>query len=323
MRTTPPAFPRSAPPNGGQRASRAEPGLRQSLRTVCAWRRTADSGRWQARRSLIALPKDARVYQILFLASLLATGALVRDFTLRWEQMALTFAAGLATQVFALRMVGARNGSLLSAVITCFGLSILLRADSLWVHPLAATLAIGSKFVIRVDRKHVFNPANFGVMAALLLLPGTWVSPGQWGHDLAIAAWFVALGAVVTGKARRWDASWVFLAAFLGLVGARVLLLDQNPAVFTHQLGNGALLLFAFFMLSDPMTIPDHRGARVAYAVLVAAAAAYWQYVLFRPNAFVWSLLLCTPIVPLLNAGWRAQRFSWQAPGAPPDRLQH
>ena len=263
-----------------------------------------------------ALPKDARVYQILFLASLLAMGALVRDFTLRWEQMALTFAAGLATQAIAMRVVGVRRGSLLSAVITCFGLSILLRADTLWAHPLAATLAIGSKFIIRIDGKHVFNPANVGVMAALLLLPGTWVSPGQWGHDLAIAAWFVALGAVVTGKARRWDASWIFLATFLGLIGARVLLLGQNPAVFTHQLGNGALLLFAFFMLSDPMTLPGHRGARVGYAVLVAIVAAYWQYALFRPNAFVWALFLCTPLVPLLDRRWHAQRFSWRAPVA-------
>ncbi len=261
-----------------------------------------------------ALPKDARVYQILFLATLLAVGALVRDFTLRWEQMALTFAAGLATQAIALRVVGAKQGSLLSAVITCFGLSILLRADSLWVHPLAATIAIGSKFVLRVNGRHVFNPANLGVMTALLLLPGTWVSPGQWGHDLAVAAWFAALGSLVTSKARRWDASWVFLATFLGLVATRVLLLGQNPAVLTHQLGNGALLLFAFFMLSDPMTIPNHRGARIGYAMLVAVVAAAWQYALFRPNAFLWALFLCTPLVPVIDRVWRARRFSWRAP---------
>ena len=265
-----------------------------------------------------SLPKDARLYQILFLATLLATGALLRDFTLRWEQMALTFAAGLATQAIALRVVRAKQGSLLSAVITCFGLSILLRADSLWVHPLAAAIAIGSKFVLRVNGRHVFNPANLGVMAALLLRPGTWVSPGQWGHDLAVAAWFVALGSLVTRKARRWDASWIFLAAFLGLVATRVLLLGQNPAVLTHQLGNGALLLFAFFMLSDPMTIPNHRGARIGYAMLVAVVAAAWQYALFRPNALLWALFLCTPLVPIIDRVWPAQRFSWLAPVAEP-----
>jgi enediyne biosynthesis protein E5 len=87
---------------------------------------------------------DARVYQILFLATLLSLGVLVRDFSLKPEQMALTFAAGLATQALFIRLLGLRNVGLLSAIITCFGLSILLRADTLWVHPLAAFIAIGA-----------------------------------------------------------------------------------------------------------------------------------------------------------------------------------
>ena len=207
------------------------------------------------------LPGDARVYQILFLATLLATGALVRDFSLRPEQMALTFAAGLATQALFLRLLKIRGAGYLSAVITCFGLSILLRADTVWVHPLAATVAIASKFVLRVNGKHVFNPANLGVMVALLLLPGAWISPGQWGSDLALAAWFVALGALVSKKARRWDISWMFLACFVGLVAARVAWLGQSPHVLLHQLQSGALLLFTFFMISDPMTIPNRRAA--------------------------------------------------------------
>ncbi|MEO8038582.1 MAG: RnfABCDGE type electron transport complex subunit D [Betaproteobacteria bacterium] len=270
-------------------------------------------GALRSARLRTLLPKDARVFQILFLGALLAIGVLARDFTVRWEQMALAFAAGLATQAFALRRLRIANGSYLSAVITCFGLSILLRADTLWVHPLAAMIAIGSKFVLRVNGKHIYNPANLGVMASLLLLPGTWISPGQWGQDLAAAAWFVMLGSVVTGRARRWDVSWTFLACFLGMVLARVLLLGQNLAVFAHQLGNGGLLLFAFFMISDPMTIPNHRHARLLYALIVAALAIWWQYGLFKPNAPVWALFLCTPLVPLLDRVWLAERFQWQA----------
>ena len=57
--------------------------------------------------------------------------------------------------------------------------------------PAAAALAIGSKFILRVRGKHLFNPANFGVGAALLVLPGTWISPGQWGSDVALAGWLV------------------------------------------------------------------------------------------------------------------------------------
>jgi Na+-transporting NADH:ubiquinone oxidoreductase subunit NqrB len=262
------------------------------------------------------LPKDARVYQILFLASLLTFGVLARDFTLKPAQMVLAFAAGLATQAVWLHAKGLQQKGFLSALVTCFGLSILLRSDTLWVHPLAACLALSAKFLIRVNGKHLYNPANLGVILATTLLPGSWISPGQWGNELAAAVWFVALGGVVVQRARRWDIAWFFLGGWLGLVALRVLWLGQPFAVWAHQLGSGALLLFAFFMISDPMTIPNRRGARVAYALIVAAAAFCWQYALFRHNAPVWALFLATPIVPVIDRLWPAERFSWRPDGA-------
>jgi Na+-transporting NADH:ubiquinone oxidoreductase subunit NqrB len=264
------------------------------------------------------LPRDARVLQILFLAALLTTGVVVRDFSIQPLQVALTFAAGLATQAWWLDRLGLKQRGFLSAIVTCCGLSLLLRADSLWVHPLAAALAMSSKFVLRINGKHVYNPANLGVIAAVTLLPGTWVSPGQWGSDLALAVWFLMLGSLVTERARRLDMSWVFLSAFLGLVALRVLLLGQSWTIWWHQLGNGALLLFAFFMISDPMTIPNRRAPRVAYALVVACGAAAWQYALFRPNALIWALFLLTPLVPLLDRMFPAQRFEWRPEMKPP-----
>ena len=261
----------------------------------------------------IALPRDARVYQIVFLAVLLTFGVLARDFTLRPAQMLLAFAAGLAAQAAWLRVKGLQHKGYLSALVTCFGLAILLRADSLWVHPLAACLAISAKFLLRIGGRHLYNPANMGVLAATSLLPGAWLSPGQWGNALAAAVWFVTLGTVVTDRARRGDIAWAFLAAWLGAVALRVAWLGQSWSVWLHQLGNGALLLFAFFMISDPMTTPADRRARVAYAVGVALIAYAWQYLLFRPNALIWALFLATPAVPLINRLCGANAFAWRA----------
>jgi Na+-transporting NADH:ubiquinone oxidoreductase subunit NqrB len=262
------------------------------------------------------LPRDARVFQIVFLAMLLMTGVLLRDFSIQPLQVALTFGAGLATQAFWLKRLRLQQRGVLSAVVTCCGLSLLLRSDSLWVHPLVAALAMSSKFVLRVHGKHLYNPANLGVIAAISLLPGTWVSPGQWGNDLALAVWFLMLGTVVTQRARRLDISWVFLGTFLGLVALRVLLLGQSWTIWWHQLGNGALLLFAFFMISDPMTIPNRREARIVYALIVAVGAVVWQYVLFRPNGLIWSLFLLTPLVPLFDRWLPGARFEWKRPTA-------
>ncbi|MGB8432819.1 MAG: RnfABCDGE type electron transport complex subunit D [Burkholderiales bacterium] len=269
-------------------------------------------GACRARRLAARLPGDARIYQIVFLGVLLGAGALARDFALRPEQMALTFVAGLATQFAFVRALGLQRVGVLSAVITCLGLSILLRADTWWAHPLVAALAIASKFTIRAGGKHLFNPGNLGVIAGVALIPGAWISPGQWGSDIASAVWVVALGTLVASRARRLDTSWIFLACYLGLVAARILWLGYDWAVIVHQLQNGALLLFAFFMISDPMTTPNHRGARVAHAALVATTAFAWQYALFIPNGLVWALFLATPAVPLLDRIFRAERFNWR-----------
>jgi len=192
---------------------------------------------------------------------------------------------------------------------------LLLRADNLFVHPIAAAAAISSKSIIQFHGKHLFNPATFGVIFALSLMPGCWISPGQWGQDVAIAGWVVVLGMLVTERARRADISWAFLAFYLGALAIRVAYLGQRWAVWTHQLSSGALLLFAFFMISDPMTAPNSRIGRIAHAATVAALAYAWQFRLYRINGFIWGLFLAAAAVPLWDALWPAPKFNWTQNG--------
>ncbi|MBL8420335.1 MAG: hypothetical protein JNK92_06825 [Dechloromonas sp.] len=109
----------------------------------------------------------------------------MRDFSLLPSQMAL--ASATITQAFWLRFFGLRDVGFLSPLITGLELGLLLGADNLWEHPLAALLGISAKFLLRIRGKHVFNPANFGVGFTLIVLPGAWVSPGQWGNDIGLA----------------------------------------------------------------------------------------------------------------------------------------
>ena len=258
---------------------------------------------------------DPRLFQILSLGILLATGAYFRDFSIRPTQVLLTFAAGLLTQTACWRLTPSKPRSLRSAIITCLSLSLLLRADNLLAHPLAAAAAISSKLIFRGRGKHLFNPATFGIIFAIVLLPGTWVSPGQWGQDVAIAGWVMMLGTVVTNRARRGDISWTFLVFYLGALALRVGYLGQRWAVWTHQLESGALLLFAFFMISDPMTGPNARRGRIAHAALVAALAYAWQFRLYHTNGLIWALFIAAPCVPLWDAIWPARKFEWTQNG--------
>ena len=135
------------------------------------------------------------------------------------------------------------------------------------------------------------------------------------GNDLGIAVWLIALGATVADRARRNDAAWLFLATFLGLILLRLLYLGHVPEriyeIICHQALNGALLLFAFFMISDPMTLPDRPLARRLHVILVAVAGFAWQFLNYRPNGALWALFYLAPLVPLWDAIWPAKRYIW------------
>ena len=266
---------------------------------------------------------DARWFQIAFLLSFLLVGAWARDFSLRPLQVVLAVVGALLTQAawqWALDLPTKKQwGGILSALVTSLGLGILVRAQSDWVHPLLALLAISSKYLLRLgppsSKSHVLNPANLAAFLAWACLPGAWLSPAQWGSEGLLALWFIALGALVTRRIQRWDVSMVFLSAWGLLLGARLLWLgyawDLGCAMWLQQVSSGAVLLFAFFMVSDPMTTPQHPRARMAYAVQVACAAFVWQYLLYKPHGLIVMLFVCSWSVPLWNRALPRPRFAW------------
>jgi hypothetical protein len=257
------------------------------------------------------VPRDPRVLQIAFLVTFLALGLASLGFQLDLWMPPVLLATACATQYLSEKLLGRPSSGYLSPAISALGLSLLLRTDTLWVVPLAAVVAIASKFFIRVRGKHVFNPTNFGLTVAILATGHAWCSPAQWGEWNILLAWLFALGLAVAHRAFRTDVSLAFLATWIGLKAARVLFLGQRPEVLVHQLSVGSLILFAFFMISDPKTTPDRRATRVAFGVGVAGLAFWLQHQLWVMNSPIWALLLLSPLVPLLDRVWPAPRFQW------------
>lgn len=266
---------------------------------------------------------DARWFQILFLSSFLLLGVWGRDFELRPTQLLMAMAFALASQalwLFGLGLPGRYQGrAYLSPVITSLGVCILVRSNNYWAHPLLLTLAMSSKFLLRAGpslaRSHVFNPANLAAFLALVALPDAWLSPGQWGSSVGLALCFVALGGVVTGRISRWQTSVTFLMVWGALLWARLIWLEYPlelvSGVWLQQMTSGATLLFAFFMISDPMTTPQRAWVRLFFVAIVALVAFYWQYGLFRPQGPIVALALLSVTVPWLNGRWPTPRFEW------------
>ena len=206
--------------------------------------------------------RDARHYQIAALSTLVVFNLGWIDFGARPANSALALAAALLTQIVCSRLTGVPI-ELRSPLITGLSLSLLLRADEPWIHAIAGVIAIGSKFVFRLDGKHIWNPAGFAIVALLF---------------------------------------------------ARGVYLGDPFAIPLHQLQSGSLLIFTFFMISDPRTSPDSRLGRFIFAACVALMAHYMTFFMqMRPALYI-ALIALAPFVILIDRLMPAQRFVWTRP---------
>jgi len=257
---------------------------------------------------------DPRLYQIATLAGLLGYGVLALGLDVQPATAAVTLAGALVAQGAGAWATRGRFDPR-SALISGLSLCLLLRTSSPGLAVVAAVLAVASKFVVRVRGKHVFNPTNIAIVTMLLLTSRVWVSPGQWGNAAVFAFLLAAAGGLVVNRAARADVTWTFLAAHAALALVRALWLGDPLAVPLHRLGNGALVLFAFFMISDPRSTPDSRAGRVLFAILVALGTHVVQFHLFQTNPLLWSLAACSLAVPSIDRLLPGRRYDWNAPG--------
>jgi hypothetical protein len=188
-----------------------------------------------------------------------------------------------------------------SAMLTGSGVALILRvvgtpADDPWttygwyVFAAVAGLSLLSKYVIRYRGSHVFNPSNIGLVVAFIVLGSTRVEPLDfWWAPLnawMITAYAVILvgGLLITRRLKLLELAasfWIGLAVGLGLLAASGHCMTANWA-FAPVCGydfwrvvvtSPEVLIFLFFMITDPKTVPSGRVGRIAFGLLVALAS--------------------------------------------------
>jgi len=152
----------------------------------------------------------------------------------------------------------------------------------------AGAWAMASKFIFAIGKKHVFNPAAFGVALGALVLgqSATW-----WvGGNLPLLPLVVLGGLLIVRKIHRFD-----LVAAFGVVSLFTIALTANGGNYTNALTqtllHSAIFFLAFAMLTEPLTMSPSRLSRIVYGALVG--------LLFAPNIHVGSFYF-TPELALL-----------------------
>ena len=277
------------------------------------------------RNTLVWLRSDGRHFQIIAQISFLCYGVLLLGWDADWQNYLAIFSGVIVAQGLAIRFAGFPMDSLKSALITGLGLSLLMKANDPWLFLFAALLAIGMKFLTKVNGKHLWNPANFGIVAASFLSGDAWISPGQWGSSALIIFIVGTAGLAVLSNIKRLETGLAFLITFAALEYIRtVLYLGWEHDVFLLKLTNGSLWLFSFFMITDPMTTPNHRKLRIGWAMIVGAISFYLANFYFVNGAPFWTLFFLTPFTPLLDALTpRIASFIWKNESTTKKHIQH
>ncbi|HEV7333339.1 MAG TPA: DUF2330 domain-containing protein [Flavisolibacter sp.] len=266
---------------------------------------------------------DPRYFQVIFQAIFLFYGLLYLQWQADWLHYAISLTGCL---IFSFVFESLRQRTLLpltgnngfsrwgfSVLISALSLCLLLKTNAWTISLLAAFLTVISKYLFRYRQKHIFNPSAFGIVATLVMTNNAWLSPAQWGSNTVIFFFVTTLGTIVVTRVQKLDVSLAFLLTFVGLLYWRqVVYLGWPLDHFIHAVSTGSLLLFSFFMISDPKTSPDHPFARIVWAVLIAAISFYLSVFKWQYNTAIWVLVSAAPLVPLLDHLFKGNRFEWE-----------
>ena len=151
-------------------------------------------------------------------------------------------------------------------------------------------------------------------MVLLVASNGVWISPGQWGAEIWFATLVGFFAILVLHAARRADVALFFLGSHAALLVGRALWLGDPLAIPLHQLQSGSLLIFAFFMISDPKTTPDSRFGRLLFGFAVALLGHWLAFSMQMRPALYFALIALSPLTFLIDRILPAERFAWAAP---------
>src|SRR3989344_2925864 len=135
---------------------------------------------------------------------------------------------------------------------------------------LISAIAIASKFLLVWRRRHIFNPAGFGVVATAFIL-GSYVA--WWTSTPWMIPFIFAGGFLVAKKAERLQIVFSFILISFGIVTLQSIFgVVSGGLLFliTDTILHSPLIFFSFIMLTEPFTSPTDKKFRFVYAGLVS-----------------------------------------------------
>ncbi|MEX2289054.1 MAG: RnfABCDGE type electron transport complex subunit D [Mycobacteriales bacterium] len=294
---------------------------------------------WRGEQIPVVLPnrRDPRLKLSAVILTLHVLGQTLLDFKVSIAQIVITIVAcGLVESVLTFRSLRTLAWPA-SGILTGSSIAFILRASGTrpgdwwslngieWFL-LAGLIALLTKHLLRPQGRHLFNPSNIGIVWVLLVVGPNhvfaqylWWGPNVLGVVLAygvilLGAFWILRSVRMIPMAASFLVTFGLLIAVLALTGSSFIALWHEGPIggLSYWLNialSPELLVFVFFMMSDPQTAPKAPTGRVVYGAAVAAVAA--GLIALQPAEFgikvaiLASLTVVCAFVPLIEAGTR------------------
>jgi len=180
-----------------------------------------------------------------------------------------------------------------SSIISGLIIGFVLSCDQpWWMFSLASLLAISSKHFLCVNKKHIFNPAAFGIFILIVVFGAQtqWKGTYLWYFIVPIGFYFVY-------KIRKLEVIIGYSLAALGLFGIQAFL--QNVSLW--DIFGYLSYFYIFVMLIEPKTTPVKPQAKIVFGIGVGVLIFILTEMGLRFDTELCALLVMNLAAPWLN----------------------
>lgn len=264
------------------------------------------------------IPFDKRYLAPILVTIVLVVGQVTFGFLESWSRTALAIGTSILVELVLGRLYFGKWPHLASAYVSGISVGMLVRSPEFWPYAVCAAISIVSKYLIRVDGRHIWNPSNLGIVAMLVLASDTVAGLSvQWGNNLLPMAVVWVFGAAIIHSVGRFHITFTYVVSFIAFSALRAAVTGHPWLSEVAPLTGPMYQLFIFFMITDPKTTVRPVWAQSLVAFLIAALEAVLRIYEFVYAPF-YALFLIGPAAVLLEIALarRAQaRIPAPAPG--------
>jgi Na+-transporting NADH:ubiquinone oxidoreductase subunit NqrB len=258
---------------------------------------------------------DHRFIAPILITLILLVGQLSFGILESYSKTVLAIIVAIGIELVLTRIFSGAWPHLASAYISGISVGILIRSPAIWPYALCSAISITSKYVLRVNDRHLWNPSNFGISAMLFLAPATVAALSiQWGNNIWPMLVIWVLGSIIIWRLKRFHITFTYVVSFIAFAFVRSFITGHPWLAEVAPITGPMYQLFIFFMITDPKTTVRTSKFWQCLVVFVVALVETIFRLMESVHAPYYALFVVGPTANLIEL-WLTSRKTVRAAG--------